>query len=155
MTKLAISAVAALFAFCHPLRAQIPDPFLFNSSPLNRSFAGLPAITLADQDRVSFLGALSWQMPTEYLPAFNRVEPRSASSAVKSIPRNTSVETAEFKPASPIYVGGEIGFLYGRTTGKYGYEYEQGYIIGEIGTDNVHLTVGMSHERINWRLPNR
>ena len=155
MTRFASIAAAALFATCHSLSAQVSDPFLFNSSPLNRSSLFLPPIALTDQDRVSFLTALSWQTPTEYLPPFSPVEPRH-SPAVKTTSRETSEEaTPELTLRDRIHVGGEIGFLYGRSTGKYGYEYEQGYVIGEIGTDKFHLTIGYSHERTNWHLPSR
>jgi len=50
-----------------------------------------------------------------------------------------------------IYTGGEVGFLYGKSTGKHGGDFQQGYFIGEIGNDKFHLTVGASYEESNGR----
>jgi len=47
------------------------------------------------------------------------------------------------------YVTGEVGFVYGRSTGKFGGDYKEGYIIGEVGNDKLHITVGASYEDWN------
>ena len=51
------------------------------------------------------------------------------------------------------YVGGEVGFLYGRSTGKFGGDYKQAYIIGEVGDDKFHISAGASYEESSWRVP--
>lgn len=51
------------------------------------------------------------------------------------------------------YATGEIGFLYGRSTGKYGGELTQGYIIGEVGDEKFHISVGAAFEDSSFRLP--
>lgn len=51
------------------------------------------------------------------------------------------------------YATGEIGFLYGKSTGKYGGEAKQAYIIGETGNDKTQIFVGASYEDSSFRLP--
>jgi len=107
---------------------------------------------LADENRFSFMTAMSWHQPVEYLPPFN---PNPRQDVVSANNFNHGVgpdKTVELRPMDRIYVGGEIGLLYGRSTGKYGYEYEQGYIIGEIGNEWFQITVGTSYERTTGRL---
>ena len=47
------------------------------------------------------------------------------------------------------YVTGEVGFVYGRSTGKFGGDYKEGYIMGEVGNDKLQITVGASYEDWN------
>jgi hypothetical protein len=55
-------------------------------------------------------------------------------------------------PLNPIYVGGEMGVLYGSSSGKFGGEILQTYIVGEVGNEKFHITVGASHEESSGRL---
>ena len=150
MHKLALSLIAVFLGLTPSLPAQIPDPLQFNGSALSSAFSGLPPVTLADQDRFSFMTALNWHTSTDYLPPFNPTEPQRAAAEAKDH-RNSSDpdNVAEIRTSNPVYVGGELGFTYGRSTGKNGYEFEQGYILGEIGTDKFHLTIGMSREHVS------
>ena len=59
----------------------------------------------------------------------------------------------DLRAPSRIHVGGEIGFLYGRSTGTYGFEYERGYVIGELGNEWFLLRVGTSYDRTKWNVP--
>jgi hypothetical protein len=51
------------------------------------------------------------------------------------------------------YATGEIGFMYGKSTGKYGGDFKQAYIIGETGNDKTHIFVGASYEDSSLRFP--
>ncbi len=51
------------------------------------------------------------------------------------------------------YASGEVGFFYGRSTGKFGREVKQGYILSEMGDDKTHITVGASYEETSGRVP--
>ena len=51
------------------------------------------------------------------------------------------------------YVTGEVGFLYGHSSGKFGGDYMQGYIFGEVGNDRIHISAGASYEEWNGRVP--
>lgn len=41
--------------------------------------------------------------------------------------------------------GGEVGFFYGKSEGKYGREDFQAYIIGGVGNDKVQITAGAAY----------
>ena len=58
-------------------------------------------------------------------------------------------------PASPIYYGGEVGFLYGHSSGKFGGDLFQSYLVGGVGNDKFQISVGASYEESNWRVPRR
>ena len=122
-----------------------------NSSAWVRSVA---APALLDGGLFSFSGALTWmETPPDFLPALNTVRPTRVNSP--PIPGNDSSKEAVDlrRPGLLDYAGGEVGFLYGRSTGKFGGEYKQAYIIGEVGDDKFHISAGASYEESSWRVP--
>ena len=148
MTTRALS-IAVFLGLCLSLSAQTygPAQLPFAGGPLDRAFPRLPSLSLTDQERVSFM-ALSLQTPVDFLPAFNPPQPESAARPLLSSREYPADKTVEMQSPSRIYVGGQLGFLYGRSSGKYGREFESGYVIGEIGNDYFHLTVGTSVRKI-------
>jgi hypothetical protein len=52
-----------------------------------------------------------------------------------------------------VYVGGEVGFLYGRSSGKYGREDFQTYIIGTVGNEKFSITAGYLYQESSGRVP--
>ena len=67
--------------------------------------------------------------------------------------KDSSVETLPLQSASNLYTGGEIGFMYGHATGKFGGDLFSSYIVGEIGDDKVHINVGASYDEFHGRVP--
>jgi hypothetical protein len=51
--------------------------------------------------------------------------------------------------ANPIYYGGEVGFLYGRWSGKGGGDMWETYIVGTVGNDKFQITAGTSYDEWN------
>jgi hypothetical protein len=51
--------------------------------------------------------------------------------------------------ASPIYCGGEVGFLYGRWSGKGGGDMWETYVVGTVGNDKFQITAGASYDEWN------
>jgi hypothetical protein len=51
--------------------------------------------------------------------------------------------------ANPIYYGGEVGFLYGRWSGKGGGDMWETYIVGTVGNDKSQITAGASYDEWN------
>jgi hypothetical protein len=51
--------------------------------------------------------------------------------------------------ANPIYCGGEVGFLYGRWSGKGGGDMWETYVVGTVGNDKVQITAGASYDEWN------
>ena len=46
-----------------------------------------------------------------------------------------------------------MGALYGRSSGKFGREVEEGYIVGGVGDDKFNITVGAAWEHSSGRVP--
>jgi len=51
--------------------------------------------------------------------------------------------------ADPVYYGGEVGFLYGRWSGKGGGDMWETYIVGTVGNDKFQITAGASYDEWN------
>ena len=50
---------------------------------------------------------------------------------------------------NPIYYGGEVGFLYGRWSGKGGGDMWESYVTGTVGNDKFQITAGASYDEWN------
>jgi hypothetical protein len=72
--------------------------------------------------------------------------PRTGTSA-----EYKSVAPREVSPLrlSPEFITGEVGFLYGRSTGKHGGDLFGSYIEGTTGNDKFQISVGASYEEFN------
>ena len=156
MTKRALFAVAGFLSLCVPLSAQTYRPDLF--SALNNSLS-LPSLSLSDGQRFSFWGAvaapfsLSWMEPTppDFLPALSPPLPQTATASA-AYPKDSSKEVVDVrKPDLLDYATGEVGFLYGRSTGKFSSDVEQGWFTGEVGNDKFHISVGAAYENSSVR----
>jgi len=155
MTKRAILGVIGFLSLCLSLSAQQTGrPDIFRS--LNSSPPGFPSLTLSNGGFFSFSSALSWVEPAPDflpgLPAAAPPRPIAASAAARS--RDSSKEVIDVRRPNLLdYASGEIGFLYGRSTGKFGGEYKQGYIIGDVGDEKFHISAGAAYEESSWRVP--
>jgi hypothetical protein len=152
MIKRALFAVAGFLSLCLPLFAQqtfLPDTF----SALNNSFLRLPSLALSDERLFSFSSAFNWIEATpDFLPALSATEKPQRANASATPGKDSSKEVVDVRRPNLLdYVGGEVGFLYGRSSGKYGVQVEQGYIIGEVGDDKFHITVGAAYENSTRR----
>jgi hypothetical protein len=50
---------------------------------------------------------------------------------------------------NPVYYGGEVGFLYGRWSGKGGGDMWETYVVGTVGNDKFQITAGASYDEWN------
>jgi hypothetical protein len=143
--KRALSAVAGFFGLCLSLSAQqtqSPEQLLFDGGTLYR-----PSLSLADQDRFFFstsFGAM--QAASDFLPTFSPMGPRRVVAPATLDSKDSPDNVMEFKSTDRIRAGGEVGFLYGKSTGKYGREDFQTYIIGTVGNDKFSITAGYLHQ---------
>ncbi len=140
MTKRAPFGVIGFLSLCFSVLAQQTDrPDIFHS--LNSSPPRFPSLTLSNGGFFSFSSSLSWVEPApDFLPGLRA---RDSSKEVIDVQRTGLFD----------YAGGEVGFLYGRSTGKFGGDYKQAYIIGEVGDDKFHISAGASFEESSWRVP--
>jgi hypothetical protein len=150
--KRAFFAAAGFFGFCLSLSAQrtpSSEQLLFDGGTLYR-----PSLSLADQDRFFFstsFGAM--QATSSFLPTFSPAGPRSSVAPAMLDSKDSPDNVMEFKSTDRIRAGGEVGFLYGKSTGKYGREDFQTYIIGTVGNDTFSITAGYLHQESSGQVP--
>jgi hypothetical protein len=123
--------------------SRLGDPLLIDGSVGPATFSSRETFSLATT--FNLVGT-----PTSFLPTTMATESPSRSvRATSSKDKDSSDYPLDLRPG--YYVTGEVGFVYGRSTGKFGGDYKEGYIIGEVGNDKVHITVGASYEDWNGR----
>jgi hypothetical protein len=148
MTKCALIAVAGFLGLCGSVSAQLPEQLLDANTP------DRPWVSLENRDQFMFSTAFGSMRRTEsYLPAFNPSDSLSMGY-VPSPSRRSSVDNAvDWRAPSKLQFGGEIGFMYGKSSGKYGREDFSSYIIGTIGNDKFSITAGYLHQESSGRYP--
>jgi hypothetical protein len=151
MMKRALLAVAGLLALSPSLPAQPP---LFDGSLLDPPSIDSPWASLDSRDRFFFSSAFgSMRTTPEYLPAFDPVEPLTNGYVSPTSRRDSLDRIVDLRAPSRIHWGGEVGFLYGKSTGKYGREDFAGYIIGTVGNDKFSITAGYLHQETTFSGP--
>lgn len=130
-------------------RSPFTSPAIFG--PVDPAF--YPSLSLADGSRFNFASSLGWMSPSpELLPATESAGRVSHTVVPPADPRSSLERLLNMRSDSS-YVTGEVGFLYGQSSGKYGREYKQGYIMGEVGDDKFHISVGASYQDSNGQVP--
>lgn len=147
MMKRALLGMASLLGVCQWLPAQLPFAgTLFDQPSINS-----PWVLLDTQERFSFATAFgSMRTNQEFLPPFNPAEPMSYGYLA---PDNKSSydRIVDLHKPSDIRFGGEIGFLYGKSSGSgFGREDKAGYIIGTVGNDKFSITAGYYRQETNF-----
>jgi hypothetical protein len=75
--------------------------------------------------------------------------PRSSTPENLGIDGKDSTDEMMQSPLDRVYCGGEIGFLYGRWSGKGGGDMWESYIVGTVGNDKFQITAGASYDEWN------
>ncbi len=157
--KRALFAVAGFLGLCPFLSAGPvlgPEQLFLENASLNRPFLEAPSLSLQNQDRFFLSTSFGTMHATsDFLPTFSPVERRSVDSPVMLDSKDSFDNVVEMRAPSSVYFGGEIGFLYGKSTGKYGREDFQSYIIGTVGNDKFSITAGYLHQESSGRIPQR
>ena len=179
VTKRVLPAALALFACCVSAFAQtgvdtivreeleqiaatevhgalsLGRPDLFSGVDSATLIHGLPVLTLLDGRRFpisSELGRMGMTpfdvFPVAFLSAVEVQKPgwspRYGGDAKGGV---VNLLTRRFD------YGGEVGFFYGRSDGKYGREDYSGYIIGGVGNEKFNITVGAAYSESEVRVP--
>jgi hypothetical protein len=126
---------------------------------------GLPMLALLDgyslpvSSEMGRMGLAQTDLFPTALPIATETETVSLSARNQTDGKDFGANGKDFNgavptsPSHPLYYGGEIGFLYGHQTGKYGGDLKQTYFIGTVGDDNVQITVGGSYEDSDFKYP--
>ena len=124
------------------------QPNLFNS--LDNPVFGFP-FENRDVFSLSTTFNLMGTAPQSFLPFSSAMKsPRASLPATSS--KDSPDRPFDLRPSFD-YVTGEVGFLYGHSSGKFGGDYMEGYIFGEVGNDRIHISAGASYEQWNGRVP--
>jgi hypothetical protein len=151
MITRALLALVGLTAVCLSALAQPPDQFLLGGSLLDQPSINSPWVLLDKQDRFSFSTAFGSMRTTapDYLPTLTPSEP--SSMAYLSDNKNSVDRIYDLHRSSDIRFGGEIGFLYGKSTGSgFGREDYAGYVIGTVGNEHFSLTAGFYRQETSF-----
>ncbi|MEP6686690.1 MAG: hypothetical protein ABJB22_07930, partial [Verrucomicrobiota bacterium] len=131
------------------------QPSVFSRADGSVLIHGLPALTLLDGRRFlasSALGRMGMTpldlFPVAFLRAVNVQKVNASPKAGTDFPGGV-VDLRLNRE----YSGGELGVFYGRSTGKFGVEEKQAYIIGGVGDERFHITVGAAYEESSGRIP--
>jgi len=145
--KRALFGLAGFLSLCLPAFAQ---PFA--TSLLDQPSINSPWALLDSQDRFSFSTAFgSMRANPEYLPVFDPDAPLGTTYSMAGDNKNAVDRVVELRSPSRIQFGGEIGFLYGKSTGSgFGREDFAGYIIGTVGNDKFSITAGYYRQETNF-----
>jgi hypothetical protein len=153
MMKRALLAVAGLVALCQPLVARPPEQLLLDGDTPWRQE---PWTSLENRDRFFFSSAFGSLRPThDYLPSFNPSEPLSMAYLPSSDRDDSLDRIIDWEAANKIRFGGEVGFLYGKSTGKYGREDFAGYMMGTVGNEKFSINVGYLRQESTFNVPRR
>ena len=119
---------------------------------LNSSYLRPSPLTLSAGPGFSLADAFGWLQPEPYdvVAPSNKAERRRDAIAGRVV--EPASKTFDLRRVFD-YAGGEVGFMYGKSTGRFGGEYTRAYIIGEVGNDKVQITAGASYEESNVRFP--
>jgi len=153
MIRRAILAVMGMVALGQPVAAQPPEQLLLDGDAFGRQ---QPWVSLENRDRFFFSSAFGPMRTTrEFLPSFDPSEPLSMAYLPSSDSKDSLDRIIELQAANKVRFGGEVGFLYGKSTGKYGREDFAGYIIGTVGNDKFSINVGYLHQESTFNVPRR
>ena len=140
-----------IFGFYRPeLFADVGSSALLSKLSMTEFLDGrLPGSTALGRMGTAPVG----NFPTALVSA----EPRhktNANSAPVIDPKDgkeySSVESMAFEKASLTWTGGEIGFMYGHESGKFGGDTFTSYIIGGVGNDHMQINVGAGYEETHF-----
>ena len=131
------------------------QPDIFSTANGSVLIHGLPALTLLDGRRILASSALG-RMGMTPLDLF----PVAFLSAVEVEKVTASPMHGTDSPGGVVnlrlnrdYAGGEVGVFYGRSSGKFGREDKQAYILSGVGDEKFHITVGAEYEESSGRVP--
>ena len=153
MIRRVLFAVAGMIALCQPLAARSPEQLLLDGDGFDRQ---QPWASLENRDRFFFSSAFGSMRTThDFLPDFDPSEPLSMAYLPSSDSKDSLDRIIDLEAKSKIRWGGEVGFLYGKSTGEYGREDFAGYIIGTVGNDKFSINVGYMRQESTFTAPRR
>ena len=141
-----------IFGFYRPeLFTNVDTAELLRDLPLTGYLSGhLPGS--------SALGRMGSAPVGNFPTALVSAEPRQKTGNVTSGPVKdpkdgkdySSIESMAAEKASLSWTGGEVGFMYGHATGRFGGDQFTSYIMGGVGNDHLQINVGAGYEETHY-----
>ena len=136
---------------------SLARPDLFSGVDSTTLIYGLPVLTVLDGRRFpisSELGRMG-MTPFDIFPVafLSAVEVQKAAPSLR-YGSDAAAGVLNLR-TNRYYTGGEVGFFYGRSDGKFGREDFSTHIIGGIGNDKFNVTVGASYYESSGHYPRR
>jgi hypothetical protein len=167
-----VLGVAAFSALCFPLAAQQPfdsastfvfyRPEIFTSVDSSDLVRELPMTKFLDGrlPGSTALGRMGTAPVANFPMALVSAEPRHKATSVSAPVKDpkdgkdySSPESLAAEKASLAWTGGEVGFMYGHSSGKFGGDELTSYITGGVGNEHMQINVGASYQEFNGRVP--
>ena len=174
MIKRALLVALGFLAFCFPLAAQQMSPSLDASSAFAfyrpEIFSTVDSLALIDRlpvlnfldgtrlpvsSEMGRMGTAPVEFPSltymsiAYVSAA-KVRRVNAAQVSGKYGKDSSAEMMT-APSAPYYYGGEVGFMYGHSSGKFGGDEFGTYIDGVVGNDKFQINAGASYQEWNGR----
>jgi hypothetical protein len=169
MSKHLVAAVFALLSLCLSLNAQQADRAMPASATSALSFDRADIFNGVDGS--ALIHSLSMPIPLQQSHFLASTQlGRMGMAPLDVVPlayltdaeRATANASARYQTSAParvtesrldsVYAGGEIGVLYGRSSGKFGGDEFQSYIFGTVGNEHFQISAGAAYEESSIRL---
>ena len=162
LQKVNASDFDPIFGFYRPeLFASVDTSGLLRDLPITEYLNGrLPGSTaLGKMGTAPVMGTTGGgNYPAALVSAEPRRKGNTVSGPVKD-PKDgkdySSVESMAVEKASLTWTGGEVGFMYGHASGKFGGDTFSSYILGSVGNDNLQINVGAGYEETHFSRSHR
>lgn len=142
-----------VFGFYRPeLFAMVDASTLLSDLPINQYLGGrLPGSTMLGRMGSSTDGNFSAGLVSAEPQA--RTKPKTYSGPVRD-PKDgkdySSIESMAAEKASLSWTGGEVGFMYGHATGKFGGDIFSSYITGGVGNEHLQINAGAAYQETSF-----
>jgi hypothetical protein len=142
-----------IFGFYRPeLFATVDSSGMLRQLPMTEFLDGrLPGSTALGRMGTAPVGNFPTGLVSADPPA--RAKGNPVSGPVKD-PKDgkeySSAEAMALEKASLVWTGGEIGFMYGHSSGKFGGDEFSTYILGGVGNDHLQINVGAGYEESHF-----
>ena len=174
MTNRSLLVVAAFLAVRFTVDAQQID-HTANFSSLHRAPAYIPSLALSNPRGFPFGNSFAWMQtaPNDFLPSWRpdnwdnelnlaQTNPQRRARGVTNAPSGYSKDldssgaSVELRKSLFDNVHGEVGFLYGRSSGGRNSEsVESAYMNATTGDDKVQISVGAFYEHSDFEFQRR
>lgn len=140
----------AIFAFYRPeLLTSVDSSDLVRELPMTKFLDGrLPGSTPLGRMGTAPVA----DFPMALVSAAPRQKTKSASAPAKDAKDSkdySATETMSLQNNPLVFTGGEVGFMYGHSSGKFGGDEFLSYIVGGVGNDKMQINVGASYQEFN------